>query len=193
MLCEQNTDEQWDHRVVCYHARLSTLARWHTEQWLDKALNRKQPEAVWDVPLIRELLVSSSAQNIMIMVVATPVEEVGRDHDFDWGIFEPASTRSVVQSGGRIWRHRQPSGRTDNIILLPSVVKEILTPRQKAVYQYPGVESDPDYLLSTHQAEALLPQDCYSRLDARHNLISPDHTEAEMTSTPFFPTCKLAI
>ncbi len=182
MLCNRTPDEQWDHQVVCYHARLSSLARWHTEQWLDSAMNRKNPDAIWQEPLLRKLLDSSTAQNIMVIVVATPVEEVGRDHDFDWGIFEPSSTRSVVQSGGRVWRHRFSAQRIDNIMLLPAVVDEIINPGQtKAVYRYPGVESDPDYLLSVHQAENILPKDWTERLDARHSLIAPSASDAQLT------------
>lgn len=182
ILCNQTPDEQWDHQVVCYHARLSSLARWHTEQWLDTAMNRKNPEAIWQEPVLRKLLDNSSAQNIMVIVVATPVEEVGRDHDFDWGIFEPSSTRSVVQSAGRIWRHRFTAQRIDNIMLLPAAIDEIINPgQQKAVYRHPGVESNPDYLLSVHQAENILPKDWTERLDARHSLIEPSTSEAELT------------
>ena len=182
MLCEQTPDDGWDHQVVCYHARLSSLARWHTEQWLDSAMNRKNPDAIWEEPLLRKLLDNSTVQNIMVIVVATPVEEVGRDHDFDWGIFEPSSTRSVIQSGGRIWRHRFSAQRIDNIMLLPAAIDEIINPGQKkAVYRRPGVESDPDYLLSVHQAENILPKDWTERLDARHSLIAPSASDVELT------------
>ena len=40
-------------------------------------------------------------------MVATPVEEVGRDHDFDWAIVEPSSYRSIIQLAGRVLRHRK--------------------------------------------------------------------------------------
>lgn len=40
------------------------------------------------------------------IVVATPVEEVGRDHDFDWAVLEPSSAQSLVQAAGRVNRHR---------------------------------------------------------------------------------------
>ena len=180
-LCELESDAGWDHRVICYHARLSTLARWHTEQWLDTALNRKNAEAIWQEPLIRRLMDNTPGKQVMIIVVATPVEEVGRDHDFDWGILEPASTRSVVQSAGRIRRHRDASDATDNVRLLPTVIRHLLDPAKPAAYYYPGVESEPDYLLSSKQAKALFPASWTTRLDARYSLQTPSEQVAEIT------------
>lgn len=40
------------------------------------------------------------------IVVATPLEEAGRDHDFDWAVIDPSSAQSIVQTSGRVNRHR---------------------------------------------------------------------------------------
>ena len=34
------------------------------------------------------------------------MEEVGRDHDFDWAIIDASSVQSIVQTAGRVNRHR---------------------------------------------------------------------------------------
>lgn len=44
--------------------------------------------------------------DVIFILVATPVEEVGRDHDFDWAVVEPSSCRSIIQIAGRVLRHR---------------------------------------------------------------------------------------
>jgi CRISPR-associated endonuclease/helicase Cas3 len=50
--------------------------------------------------------------------VATPVEEVGRDHDFDWAVIEPSSYRSIIQLAGRVRRHRKEAISTPNIAIM---------------------------------------------------------------------------
>lgn len=180
-LTQVKSAPDWEHQVVCYHARLSGLARMHTEKWLDQALYRKKPDALWVNPLIRHLLNSTEASQVLIMVVATGVEEVGRDHDFDWGILEPSLTRSVVQCGGRLLRHRNLVITQPNIILLPTVINHWLNPSHSVVYQNPGVESE-HYVLSTKQAEALYPKSWQEKLDARYNLAIPSSAEAEITA-----------
>lgn len=58
---------------------------------------------------VRKKLDTTTAQNVLFLVIATPVEEVGRDHDFDGAIIEPSSYRSIIQLAGRVLRHRPPS------------------------------------------------------------------------------------
>ncbi|MDR8345993.1 hypothetical protein FPK41_23920, partial [Acinetobacter baumannii] len=55
---------------------------------------------------IINLIQKSSSLNIPFIVIATPVEEVGRDHDFDWAIIDASSVQSIVQTAGRVNRHR---------------------------------------------------------------------------------------
>jgi len=60
----------------------------------------------------------SVAKNVVFILVATPVEEIGRDHDFDWGVIEPSSYRSIIQLAGRVRRHREGAIDYPNIALL---------------------------------------------------------------------------
>lgn len=98
-------------RVMAYHSRQVLLLRSEQEHHLDEVLKRKeklgeQPKA-FSNPMIRQHLDSIQADNVIFILVATPVEEVGRDHDFDWAIVEPSSYRSIIQLSGRVLRHRK--------------------------------------------------------------------------------------
>lgn len=111
-----------DLRVMAYHSQQVLLMRHEQEQHLDAVLTRKesngqQPNAFL-LPDIRKHLDNSNAKNIIFVLVATPVEEVGRDHDFDWAVVEPSSFRSVIQLAGRVRRHRAGEVATHNVALL---------------------------------------------------------------------------
>jgi CRISPR-associated endonuclease/helicase Cas3 len=103
-----------DHRIhLCvYHARFPLLLRSAIERRLDAALNRREPEAVYQLPEIRAAIDGAPEQNHLFVVLGSPVTEVGRDHDYDWAVVEPSSMRSLIQLAGRVqsvrgsWRQR---------------------------------------------------------------------------------------
>lgn len=101
--------------VMAYHSRQILALRNEQEKHLDKVLNRKQKEST-PFP-ISELIEKNEVlkdrvekakdkTDVIFILVATPVEEVGRDHDFDWAVVEPSSYRSIIQISGRVLRHR---------------------------------------------------------------------------------------
>lgn len=95
-------------RLMTYHSRQILLLRHEQEKYLDSVLSRKgrgQSAELTD-PVIRRHIDESREGNILFLVVATPVEETGRDHDFDWAVIEPSSYRSIIQLSGRVMRHR---------------------------------------------------------------------------------------
>ena len=104
--------EEVDIRVMAYHSQQVLLLRHNQEQHLDRILKRKegfseQPQAYSDPQIRRQLqVIKPTAKHMIFILVATPVEEVGRDHDFDWAVIEPSSYRSIVQLAGRVLRHR---------------------------------------------------------------------------------------
>lgn len=114
-------------RVMAYHSQQVLLLRSMQEQHLDDVLKRKEaenqpPNALFN-PVIRQHLTTITAQSdairhVLFILVATPVEEVGRDHDFDWAVIEPSSYRSIIQLAGRVRRHRESGVTTPNIALL---------------------------------------------------------------------------
>lgn len=130
-------------KVMAYHSRQVLLLRHEQEQHLDDVLKRKEksgeiPKA-FENPLIRSHLDSTSAKNVLFILVATPVEEVGRDHDFDWAIIEPSSYRSIIQLAGRVRRHRQAAVDQPNIAIMQYNLKA-LRQDKKPAYCRPGYE-----------------------------------------------------
>jgi CRISPR-associated endonuclease/helicase Cas3 len=114
-------------RVMAYHSQQVLLLRSIQEQHLDHVLKRKdatnQPPLALSNPVIRQHLTTVAAQsavvrNVLFILVATPVEEVGRDHDLDWAVIEPSSYRSIIQLAGRVKRHREGAVTEPNIALL---------------------------------------------------------------------------
>jgi CRISPR-associated endonuclease/helicase Cas3 len=114
-------------RVMAYHSQQVLLLRSLQERHLDKVLKRKEKKgeapAALNEPVIRQHLTAIKArspgvQNVIFILVATPVEEVGRDHDFDWAVIEPSSYRSIIQLAGRVKRHREGEIVEPNIALL---------------------------------------------------------------------------
>jgi hypothetical protein len=142
-------------KVVPYHANLLLAVRSHTEAWIDEALCRHprgeagidgmavaqgaDPLCTAARPMLEEAA-RAGATDLIIIVVATPVEEVGRDHDFDWAIIEPSSTRSVVQCSGRVNRHRRRHIETGRINVIVMRLNFRHLEGKRAVFRAPGVE-----------------------------------------------------
>lgn len=153
-------DIDFDIKVLTYHSREILLLRNSKEKYLDTVLRRKKSNQLRDLfnPLVRQHIKNSEKKNIIFLVVSTPVEEVGRDHDFDWAIVEPSSMRSIIQLAGRVRRHRD---QTTNI-LKPNVgvmqfnIKAILG--KNPAFSHPGFEGniDSDYILNTKDLSSLI-------------------------------------
>lgn len=154
-------DCDWDGdtapKIMTYHSRQVLLLRSEQEQHLDAVLKRKGVVAGtpqdFKHPVIRQHLDSSLEQNILFIVVATPVEEVGRDHDFDWAVIEPSSYRSIIQLAGRVRRHRDEAVTIPNIALMQYNSKALRN--IKPAYCYPGYESEL-FTLKSHDLKLLV-------------------------------------
>nr|WP_180897409.1 MULTISPECIES: HD domain-containing protein [unclassified Martelella] len=110
--------------LVCLHSQLPRLHRGYIEARLKRALTRKGTDpdtGVRDLCRTEGVFERASdigAREIEIVVVATPVIETGNDVDFDWALIDPISTRSIIQSAGRVRRHRPATGDRPNILIL---------------------------------------------------------------------------
>ncbi|MEZ5524493.1 MAG: type I-F CRISPR-associated helicase Cas3f [Pseudomonadales bacterium] len=191
-------------RVLPYHSQQVLLLRHTQEQHLDDVLKRKeQPGAepkAFANNLIRQHLdgIANAIQpitNVIFMLVATPVEEVGRDHDFDWAIVEPSSYRSIIQLAGRVRRHRDSEVSQPNIGLLQYNWRTIRDGEtsDKARFCRPGFESDsplshgrPPHFKTHNLAELLDLQKIAERLDAIPRIQCDD-------STPLFALLEHAV
>ena len=138
-------------RVMPYHSQQVLLLRHEQEKHLDAVLKRKEEsgeqQQAFSDPVIRLHLDQCSQEkesvgHIIFILVATPVEEVGRDHDFDWAIVEPSSYRSIVQLAGRVRRHRTTSVEQTNIGVMQYNLKAFKSNDKegKKYFTHPGYE-----------------------------------------------------
>ena len=152
MTCDWPDDV--DVKVMAYHSQQIMLLRHDQEKHLDSILKRKEKEGAQPKALnntiIRNHLSNSHSKDLLFILVATPVEEIGRDHDFDWAVVEPSSFRSIIQLAGRVRRHREGAVEHPNIALLQYNWKTIQAGDQpdRKYFLRPGYEEI--HVLDTH-------------------------------------------
>lgn len=106
-------------RVACYHSQELLIQRHMKERRLDHLLHRHSSDQhILNDTEIAGIVETSASSDIIFVVVATPVEEIGRDHDFDWAVIEPSSAQSIVQTAGRVNRHRLRLIKDPNVLIL---------------------------------------------------------------------------
>lgn len=157
-LLDRACSDDHDIFVVPYNGTLLPAVRYHVETALNKMLKRKPRngnDPVLSNDIVRNVLDNrTSAKNVIILVVTTSIEEVGRDHDFDFAIVEPGSLRGLIQMGGRVRRHRQTATDYPNIAIMERSFKELLSmwgedfETKNGYFSYPGIET-PIKLLDT--------------------------------------------
>jgi len=165
-------------KTMAYHSQQVMLLRHHQEKHLDDVLKRKeavnvQPKAFSDL-VIRKHLDNAITKNVIFVLVATPVEEVGRDHDFDWAIIEPSSYRSIVQLAGRVRRHRSEEVASENIGILQYNWKAFVEQdkAEEKYFQKPGYEDKA--IMETHDLYNIIDQtQIAQRLDAVPRISKP--------------------
>jgi CRISPR-associated endonuclease/helicase Cas3 len=108
---------------ICLHSNFPRLHREWIELQLKRALTRKGNEphaglrAFCDGYGVFERANEMGCRQIEIVVVASPVIETGNDLDFDYAILDPISMRSIIQSAGRVCRHRPSTGTHTNVLI----------------------------------------------------------------------------
>lgn len=136
-------NDDYDVRVCTYHAKEVLSRRFYKEYHLDRILTRKDrqnPNRGIEDFINHEGFKPRKSKNLILIVVATPVEEVGRDHDFDWAIIEPSSIHSILQTAGRVNRHRLIEIMKANIILLQYNIRFLENKIRHGVFIRPGFE-----------------------------------------------------
>jgi CRISPR-associated endonuclease/helicase Cas3 len=135
---------------------------------------------------------------VQFIVVATPVEEIGRDHDFDWAIIEPSSSQSIVQTAGRVNRHRLISVTMPNVALLQFCYKEVKgkVENEKRAFFHPGLEFEYGSTTThpSHDLKKLFNWSELQQIDARmrfntniHNFAKYDDNGIEQQVKEIFP------
>ena len=144
-------------KIMVYHSNQILLMRHVQEKYLDNILNRKNEFEIFDKTDIRHDLkkLSSDISDLIYVVVASPVEEIGRDHDFDWAVIEPSSYRSIIQMAGRVKRHRtaKVENSVNNIAVMQYNYKgfeQKCLGRDNKVFCKPGFEDNTVNKLASH-------------------------------------------
>ena len=149
-----------------YHSRYPLAIRSHIENKLDTILNRKDKSCIWETGNgVADTLASHPQKHHIFVVLASPVAEVGRDHDYDWAVVEPSSMRSIIQLAGRVVRHREPTEqlKSPNIFLLNENLKALKD--QRICFERPGFEM-PGLALADHELKKILDIDQYKPIDS---------------------------
>ena len=194
-LLSANWPDDVEIRTMAYHSQQLLLLRHEQEKHLDSVLKRKeksgeQPAAFADA-VIRQHLDNCKKANLVFILVATPVEEVGRDHDFDWAVIEPSSYRSIIQLAGRVRRHRKDmqSVSSCNISLMQFNLRHLRG--EKKAFCRPGYEMSDQTLLQTHDLKLLVDAEAIQEnIDARPRITRPVvlHHRASLADLEHFAT-----
>ena len=160
-----------------YHSRYPLALRSHIESNLDQLLQRHEPKRLWEHTQISSCIAKyPNVKNHIFVVIASPVAEVGRDHDYDWAIVEPSSMRSIIQLAGRILRHRVPKEALEspNVLLLNK--NYLALKKAKVCFTRPGFESCELRLVAHPLAETLLSEH-FETIDASARIKWPSACE----------------
>ena len=161
-------------RAMAYHSQQILLMRSEQEKHLDEVLKRNKDEQYIfeNNTVIKNHLKNINSKDVIFILVATSVEEVGRDHDFDWAVVEPSSFRSIIQLAGRVLRHREKVTTTSNIALLQYNLKGMLC-KDGPVFCRPGYETRKNRFC-THDLEQLVDSQALGeRVDAQPRINKP--------------------
>ncbi len=164
-LCQLGAKEGVHIHLCVYHSQHPLLIRSGIERHLDRLLLRKDPAVIFRQEDIRRQLDVAPEQDHIYVVMATAVAEVGRDHDYDWGIVEPSSMRSIIQLAGRIRRHRPGPCTSPNLLLLNANFRHILNGEGAIAFCGPGFENR-SFPLETHHLTELLTPEQLERIDS---------------------------
>lgn len=158
-------DNQRIHLCV-YHSRFPQLLRSAIEERLDRTLNRRTDNAIFDQPEVRQALAQYPEQEHLFVVLGSPVTEVGRDHDYDWAIVEPSSMRSLIQIAGRVRRHREGACEAANVLVFDTNLRHFsnrLTREHqshpafvKPGFEHSSLKPEHPFRLTTHFLRKLL-------------------------------------
>ncbi|MDO5609360.1 MAG: type I-F CRISPR-associated helicase Cas3f [Pseudomonadota bacterium] len=174
--------------LCVYHSRFPLLMRSAIEKSLDSALHCKSGRG-YALPQVRQALDSGDERDHLFVVLASPVAEVGRDHDYDWAVVEPSSMRSLIQLAGRVRRHRSAGNGQPNVAIFRHNIKHFEQGGRldRPVFVRPGFEElNPPIKtpggrgalrFAAHDLQELLRDDEWASIDARPRIqrdMSPD-------------------
>ncbi len=168
LLAMQPPEDTCIHYCI-YHSRFLLAIRSYIERQLDTILKRKEPDEIWGH--IDDKIRDSDVCHHIFVVLASPVAEVGRDHDYDWAIVEPSSMRSIIQLAGRILRHRDITPEHPNILLLNKNYKALTG--KPPCFVRPGFEIEGLSAQNGYELENILLKEQYEIISAIPRIVAP--------------------
>lgn len=128
--------------LCCYHSKQILAFKTHLEKKLDFILNRTKNNSLIECDEIYNAINKNpNIENHIFLIIGSPIIEVGRDHDYDFAIIEPSSIRSIIQTIGRVYRHREINDFiTPNIFILSNSINGFL--KKDCRFSHPGFEDD---------------------------------------------------
>lgn len=112
--------------ILCYHSKYLPIELNNIEKSLQNIINRKNNNFLNSVEL-KELVKNFSdddkEKDLTIIICTTSIIEVGRDHDYDWAIIEPTTNKGLIQTVGRILRHRENNETENRFSILDEMIK----------------------------------------------------------------------
>ncbi|MFM9880190.1 MAG: type I-F CRISPR-associated helicase Cas3f [Burkholderiaceae bacterium] len=156
--------------LCVYHSQFPLLIRSAIERRLDASLDRRQLDAVFSLPDIRQRLDAHAEPDQLFVVLGSPVTEVGRDHDYDWAVVEPSSARSLIQLAGRVRRHRTGDCSSPNIRVFDTNLRHFRHLGEPAFCK-PGFETK-QFPLQSHALSVLMDASEVAVMDARPRILA---------------------
>lgn len=156
--------------LCVYHSKFPLAVRSYLESKLDIYLKRNPKEGIWPPKEFVEDLQNFEETNHLFIVLASPVAEVGRDHDYDWAIIEPSSMRSIIQIAGRVLRHRDKIPNSPNILLLDKNIKNLNN--KELCFDKPGFELK-ELKMDKHDLEEVLDEHQYQKINSVQRIVAP--------------------
>jgi len=183
LLAEKAPDDTLIHYCI-YHSQFSLLQRSNIEKQLDNALTRKNEKKWLKDSGIPKLIAKHKEKNHIFVVLATPVAEVGRDHDYDWAVVEPSSMRSIIQLAGRIQRHRKSIPSSENIHVLSKNYKG-LKEGNSPCFVKPGFETEALHYYSKDLCDLIKTEE-FKEINATPRIKTPSNWDLTTENPPRF-------
>ena len=161
-----------------YHSHFPLAIRSYIEEKLDFILKRNDPNRLISENGLLNWI--DDGKHHIFVVLASPVAEVGRDHDYDWAVIEPSSVRSIIQIAGRVLRHRDVYPSQPNIHLLNQNVKGLKG--ETVCFNRPGFESK-HLTLSSHELNHILNTADYETISAIPKIQMPEGFSLEQATS----------
>lgn len=172
-----------------YHSRYPLAVRSSIENQLDAALKRKHEKDIFEPSHpVGKIIQNLPQKHHIFVVLASPVAEVGRDHDYDWAIIEPSSMRSIIQLAGRVLRHREKLITEPNIALLNQNYKALNG--KEVCFTRPGFEmrSSTATLLfaKPHKLKDLIEKEAYEIINSVPRITLPEKEQYSPNNEGFY-------